>query len=77
MLPGWGADVSRCGGGRGLAWSKGEASSDEDKLGRKQGLSQGDLQGALGGFTRLGRRQEPLNDFMQGSGTMCILARLF
>lgn len=57
--------------------AKGRPAVVGDKAAAMQGPSQGDLHGALRGFTLQGRRQESLNNFVQGSGVMCILARLF
>lgn len=44
MLPGWGADVSRCGGGRGLAWSGGVSSGPKERP-AVMGISWGESKG--------------------------------
>lgn len=79
----------RCGDGRALGQAQGFpvvhcdwTSKGEVRNGGRQGCSYArakprDLHGALRGFTPPGRRQESLNNFIQGSGVVCILARLF
>lgn len=46
-----------------------------DNSGAKQVPNQEDLHGVLMGFILLGRRQEPLNDFIQASVTICIFSK--
>lgn len=86
---GWGADGVKwkwCGpwfGSRSFQWfimtglAKGMPRVVRNKAGVVQGPSQGDLHGARRDCSLLGRRAELLNYFIQGSGAICILARLF